>query len=63
VEKVWDVKYYVKIYFYSTVQFSQGDISVNFLLIFGKGFEVLIVARIQNVVSVRTPNGLIRTWL
>jgi len=35
----------------------------EFLTIFGIGFELPTVVRIRNLVWVRTPYGLVHTWL
>jgi len=66
VEKVFDIKYYVKIIllFYNSVFPSVTFPSTfQFLIIFGTGFEELTVVRICNVVWVRTPYSLVHTWL
>jgi len=51
--KVCDIKYYVKVYT-PLVQFSFPNVTfpktLQFLIIFGTGFEVLRVVRIHNVV-------------
>jgi len=65
-EKVCDIKYYVKkVYCSSLIQFSECDISINVLVLnnFGTGFEVLTVVRNHNAVWNRTPYSLVHTWL
>jgi len=65
-EKVCDIKYYVKVYT-PLLQCSFPNVTfpstLQFLIIFGTGFEVLTMVRIHNVVWVRTPYSMIHTWL
>jgi len=64
--KVCDIKYYVKIYT-ALLQFCFPNVTfpstIQFLIMFGMGFEVLTMFRIHNVVWVRTPYSLVHIWL
>jgi hypothetical protein len=65
VEKVCDIKYYVKniLFFCNCFHNVTFPSTFQFLIIFGTGFEVLTVVRIHNVVWVRTSYSLLHTWL